>query len=84
MGPVGGRVAVYGGDARQVERWGAANVVFYESSKFGGNGELRRIESALRAGTIAEVIILRKWNGHSGTSKVRKLCRRLGVPFRVV
>lgn len=83
MEPVTRRVAVYGGDARQIERWGGAGFVFFESSRHGGNGELRRIEDALRSGRIAEVIILRKWNGHSGTMKVRKLCRRLGVPFRI-
>ncbi len=84
MGAVDRRVAVYGGDGRQEERFELPNAVFFMSSRFGGNGELRRFENALRAGMIGEVIILRKWNGHSGTSKVRRLCRQLGVPYRVV
>ena len=84
MGAVGHRVAVYGGDGRQEEHFQLPNAVFFQSSRFGGNGELRRFEHALRAGRIGEVIILRKWNGHSGTTKVRRLCRQLGVPCRVV
>lgn len=83
MEPVVGRVAIYGGDGRQVELWGAENVVFFQPSRFGGNGSLRRLEAALRAGRIALVVILWKWNGHPGTTKVRRLCRRLGVPFQV-
>ncbi len=83
MGAVGRRVAVYGGDERQVERFDLPDVVFFKSSRFGGNGELRRFENAIRSGTICEVIILRKWNGHAGTSKVRRLCRQLGVTYRV-
>ena len=84
MEPVAGRVAIYGGDGRQVERWGTENVVFFQSSQFGGNGSLRRLEASLRAGGIALVVILWNWNGHSGTTKVRRLCRQLRVPFQVV
>ena len=84
MGAVGHRIAVYGGDGRQVEHFDLPNAVFFQLSRNGGNGELRRLENALRAGAIGEVIVLRKWNGHSGTNKVRRLCRQLGVPYRVV
>ncbi len=83
MGAVGRRVAVYGGDGRQETHSTLTNAVFFKSSRFGGNGELRRFEDAIRAGSICKVIILRKWNGHSGTHKVRRLCRQLGVPCRV-
>ncbi len=83
MEPVIGRVAVYGGDGRQVERWGMENVVFFPSSRSGGNGPLRRLEAALRAGGIALVVILWRWNGHPETTKVRRLCRQLGVPFQL-
>ena len=76
------RVAVYGGDSRQRERWRGDEFVHFQSSKNGGNGELRRLEAALRAGNIGQVILLWKWNGHSGMAKVRALCRRLRVPVR--
>lgn len=76
-------MAIYGGDARQAERWGTENTVFFQSSRSGGNGPLRRLEAALRAGRIVLVVILRKWNGHPGADKVRKLCRRLGIPYQM-
>jgi hypothetical protein len=76
-------VAIYGGDGRQVERWGTENTVYFQSSRSGGNGPLRRLEAALRAGRIELVVIVRKWNGHPGADKVRRLCRRLGIPCQV-
>lgn len=83
MARVNLRTAVYGGDQRQQRRWVGEQYVFFEAAKYGGNGELRRLDAALRAGGIGEVIILFQWNGHSGSARVRRLCRRLGVPVRV-
>jgi hypothetical protein len=79
------RVAILGGDARQKSRWAPYGApIFFKARRYGGNGELRRLHSALRAGSIDLVIILARWNGHSVTRKVRHLCRRLGVDVFVV
>ena len=79
------RVAIFGGDARQQDRWNELGTPsFFQARRFGGNGELRRLESALRAGGFDHVVILARWNGHSATTKVRRLCKRRGVPVTVV
>ncbi len=79
------RVAVLGGDARQEGRWlELGTPVYSQARRFGGNGELRRLESALRSGAIDRVVILARWNGHSATTKVRRLCRNRGVPVTVI
>jgi hypothetical protein len=80
----GARVAVVGGDGRQRERWqGDDRVVFFMAPRDGGNGELRRLEAALRAGSIDRVVILARWNGHAATRRVRRLCRARAVPVEV-
>lgn len=58
--------------------------MFFQAGRFGGNGELRRLLSALRAGAIDLVVILARWNGHSATARVRRLCRSRGVPVTLV
>lgn len=79
------RIAILGGDARQSERWrGEGIAVFFQAPRFGGNGEARRLEAAIRSGSIDRVVILARWNGHSSTQAVRRLCRRLGIPVVVV
>ena len=78
--PADRRIAVFGGDARQLHRgarYGAAR--FFQSPRSGGNGELRRLVAALRAGSIDCVVVLTRWNGHSATGKLRRICRRYGV-----
>ena len=77
------RVALVGGDGRQARRWDGA-VVQFRAPRDGGNGELRRVLSALRSGRYGRVIILAQWNAHSATVAIRRLCRQLGIPFEVV
>lgn len=79
------RVAIFGGDARQAERWlDLGEPVFFRARRYGGNGELRRLESALRAGALDRVVILARWNAHSATVRVRRLCKGRGVPVTVI
>lgn len=82
------RVAILGGDARQEGRWSDlgefGEAVYFQGRRFGGNGELRRLEQAIRAGSFALVVILARWNGHATTSKVLRLCRRRGVTVMIV
>jgi hypothetical protein len=78
----GCRIAVFGGDARQRQRWAdASGVRFFQSRRGGGNGELRRLVAAVRSRSVALVVVLARWNGHSATRKLRRVCRRYGVAF---
>lgn len=78
------RVAVLGGDGRfDRHALSGCRVRVFQGRRAGGNGPLRRLESALRAGGVDHVIILARWNGHSATARVRRLCRQFGVPFEV-
>ena len=78
------RVAVLGGDGRQPEQWAQyGEVVCFQSPHDGGNGEPRRLMSALRSGSFTLVIILTRWNSHAVTRMVRQLCRQRKIPVRV-
>ena len=80
------RVALMGGDRRQTERWSGLgdSIIYFQAPRYGGNGELRRLLSALRAGSFDLVVILARWNGHSATKQVRATCKQLGVPVRLL
>lgn len=79
------RVALVGGDDRLcLDPPDDVEIKIYKSTDHGGNGELRRILAALRAGSIDLVLVLRRWNGHSATTAIRRLCRKLGVACQVV
>jgi hypothetical protein len=54
------------------------------STRYGGEGEIRALEQALKRGRISRVLILARWNGHSATERILKLCRTLDVPFEVI
>jgi len=80
-----GRTAVLGGDGRHPERWDAlGDVVIFRAPRDGGNGELRRLEAAIKAGSISRVVILSRFNGHSATQKIRRTCFTHAVPVVVV
>ena len=57
---------------------------YFGSGRDVGRGELVRLEQALRAGGIDRVVIRTRWNGHSATSRIRRVCRVLGVPIEFV
>jgi siroheme synthase (precorrin-2 oxidase/ferrochelatase) len=79
------RVAVLGGDGRQPEQWAQhGEVVCFQSPHDGGNGEQRRLMSALRSNSFTLVIILTRWNSHAVTRMVRQLCRQRKIPVQVV
>ena len=78
------RVAVLGGDGRfRSDDLAGCEVRVFLGRRYGGNGELRRLERSLRSGRIDRVLVLARWNGHSATSLVIRLCRALGVPVEV-
>lgn len=83
------RVAVCGGDGRLPGRvlrsFGAADeLVVFPSPGDAGNAGPRRLAAAIGAGAIDEVVILARWNAHSVTRQVRRLCSARGVPVRIV
>lgn len=70
---------------RQAGRWKSeSEVVQFRAAQDGGNGELRRVMSALRSGRYDRVIILARWNGHGATVAIRRLCRKHGIPCETV
>ena len=78
------RVAVLGGDGRFDRRsLPGCRVRVYEARRYGGNGPLRRLERSIRAGGVDQVRILARWNGHSATTRILRLCRQLDIPVEV-
>jgi hypothetical protein len=79
------RIAVLGGDGRvRPGLCAEGEVVTFRSPKDGGNGDVRRLEAGLRAGSYTKLVILSRWNSHVITRKIRRLCKRLGVAVVVV
>lgn len=79
------RVAVVGGDGRfRSEGLCGCRVRVFQARRYGGNGPLRSLEQALRSGGIDRVLILARWNGHSATRRVLRLCRQLRVPIEII
>lgn len=78
------RTAILGGDGRHFGRWSeVGDVELFLATRDGGNGELRRLEAAVKGGAITLVIILARFNGHSATRRVRQLCASRGIPVLV-
>lgn len=78
------RTAIFGGDGRHFERWSeVGDIELFRATRDGGNGELRRLEAAVKGGAITRVIILARFNGHSATGRVRQICAARGVPVLV-
>jgi hypothetical protein len=78
------RVAVIGGDGRfDGSDLVNSRVRVFKSTRFGGNGGLKRLVASLKAGGVDRVIILARWIGHSAAGRVLAVCRKLGVPFDI-
>ncbi len=73
-------VAIVGGLGRAPEGTDTRRIRYYGSPNDVGRGELVRLEGALRAGSIDRVVIHVRWNSHSATGRIRRVCRTLGVP----
>jgi hypothetical protein len=71
---------VLGGLGRALTGSGGERFRYYGSPNDVGRGELVRLEEALRAGGIDRVVIHVRWNSHSATGRIRRVCRTLGVP----
>lgn len=79
------RIAVLGGDGRSHSGIPTdAKVRHFAAAGDGGNGEARRLATALRAGTIDHVYILTRWNSHEVTGRIRRICKQLQIPVTVV
>lgn len=80
------RVALVGGDGRSLVNglppWIRAEI--FGSARDRGNGELRRLERALRAGDFQLVVLMVRWCGHSCSRTVTRLARLTKVPVLVV
>lgn len=58
----------------------ALQVRFFGSPRDTGRGELQRLEAAIKAGTIDEVYMPTRWNSHTTTQLVTRLCKDRGIP----
>ena len=76
-----GRTAIVGGDGRRLKRlsYGPDARVF-PAAKYGGNGLIRALCAALRARQVDRVVLLIRFVDHSTSERIKRLCRRLGVP----
>ena len=79
-------VALIGGipEKRPADAGGEAEIRVYGSAKEAGAGELRRLLASLKGGGIDEVWILFCWIGHSESRAIQKVCRRRGIPVRLL
>lgn len=74
------RIAVFGGDGRHDPLSPLAGKVrYFASPGDGGNGDTRRLETAIRAGGVDLVIIVTRWQSHGAANHIYRLCRQLGV-----
>ncbi len=80
------RVAVFGGDLSKLSRALADldHVELFGSTGQTGQGELRRMTAALRAGAVQQVCLVIRWAGHGEIDVIRRLCRALGITCRCV
>jgi hypothetical protein len=58
----------------------ALQVRFFASPRDTGVGELKRLEAAIKAGSIDEVYMPTRWNSHTTTQLVTRLCKDRGIP----
>jgi hypothetical protein len=78
------RVAVVGGDGRfRPEQLPGAEVRIFLARRYGGNRGLRDLVAAVQAGGVDRVVVLARWNSHSTTCRVLRVCRRRRVPVEV-
>ena len=83
------RIAVLGGDGRLPGKVTTAlpanaQVFHYASTHNGGDGEARNLAQAIQNGGIDWVWILARWNGHTATRRIRRLCRRFEIPVKII
>ena len=78
------RVAVLGGNGRfDSQRLPGCRVRVYQARRYGGNGPLRRLEESIRSGGVDRVRVLARWNAHSSTTRIVRLCRQLDIPVEI-
>lgn len=75
------RVAVFGGDLRRSARVFTErdDLELFGSSGQTGQGEMRRLSAALRAGRVDRVYLVIRWAGHKDIETIRALCKALGI-----
>lgn len=57
---------------------------YYGSPRDTGTGDMRRLEAAIKAGSIDEVYMTACWNGHGVTQQVSKLCKDRVIPCHLL
>jgi hypothetical protein len=79
------RVVIVGGTAHeQGSVPEGIDVRRFASSRYAGNGSVRRAAAAIDGGSADVVVLLVRWIGHSGSDQVRAAARRSGVPCVII
>jgi hypothetical protein len=74
--------AILGGDARRPPvNVTAPKIVLFGSQQDSGNGEFRRLKQSLKSGVFGAVVIRSRWNSHTVTTAVKKICKQLNISF---
>ena len=78
------RVAIVGGDAQnERKKWPKSlDLVFYQDQRYGGDGPLRALKTALSNRSLDVVVILTRWIGHPMFHVIRDhaQCRVISWP----
>lgn len=78
-------IAIVGGDSHRFDlRRGDANLSFFSSSKYGGNGRLQSTLASIRRGSFDLVILMVRWLGHPESHALVAACRACQAPVRTV
>lgn len=73
-------VAVVGGDGgRAMPPLTGWEVRRYSSGRYGGHGPINKLIAAIERGSVALVVLLTRWMGHSESDRIRRACRAAGV-----
>jgi hypothetical protein len=59
-------------------------VRFFGSGKDTGQGDMNRLAACIKAGSIDEVYMITRWNGHITTKTVNALCKTHKIPVRIL
>jgi len=79
------RVALVGGDGRTPSSSPVGvELRLFAGSRDGGNGDQRALRAAIRAGSVDLVLVLSRFFSHSDFRCLKRLCRRRGIPLRVL
>eukprot|EP00775_Hariotina_reticulata_P006194 gene6194-6430_t len=61
-----------------------AEVRHFGSARDVGEGEIKSLEACIKAGSVDEVYMMTRWNSHTTTQYISRLCKRLDIPVHLL